>query len=176
MSELDEAWAQALAAAQQRAHAAGRTDVAEYLRLRTANDLLRQVSIEWLMTTFLTLAGKANRAGASIQISQQDAHRFQVGNATMVGRLLTLGFGVRALLIEAGWPRAPSDGFIRGTGLACGHIKHRGRKSANEDLLLVRSGSSSPCWMIAKKEGAQRQVSESWIQAHIAKLLSEDYR
>jgi hypothetical protein len=28
----------------------------------------------------------------------------------MVGPLLTLGFGVRALSVEAGWPRALSDG------------------------------------------------------------------
>ncbi len=90
VSELDEAWAQALAEAQQRARAAGRTDLSEYLALRASNDLLRQTSIEWLLTTFTKLAGKANRAGASIQISQQDAHRFPVGNATMVGRLLTL--------------------------------------------------------------------------------------
>ncbi len=134
MSELDEAWAEALAEAQQRAAAAGRRDVAEYLRLRASNDLLRQTGIDWLLNTFTILAGKANRAGASIQIAREDAHRFQVGNATMVGPLLTLSFGVRALSIEAGWPRAPRDGFVRGGGLACARIKHRGKKSANEDL------------------------------------------
>jgi len=34
----------------------------------------------------------------------------------MVGPLLTLSFAVRALSIEAGWPRAPRDGFVRGGG------------------------------------------------------------
>ncbi len=176
MSELDEAWAQALAEAQQRARTAGRTDVSEYLTLRASNDLLRQTSIEWLLTTFTTLAGKANRAGASIQISQQDAHRFPVGSATMVGRLLTLSLGVRALSIEAGWPRLPSDGFVRGGGLACARIRHLGRKSANEELLLVRSERDSPRWVVIEKASKRRDLLEAAIQKHIAKLLSENYR
>ena len=174
MSELDEAWAQAMAEAQQRARTAGRADVAEYLRLRASNDLLRQTSIEWLLTTFTTLAGRANRAGASIQISQQDAHRFQVGNATMVGRLLTLSLGVRALSIEAGWPRLPSDGIVRGGGLACARIRHLGKKSANEELLLTRSEQDSPHWVVLEKTSKRRELIEAAIQKHIAKLLSDN--
>src|SRR5215213_5638763 len=104
----------AMAEAERRARAAGRTDLAEYLTLRAANDLARSTGIEWLLTTFQTLAGMANRAGSSIQITQRDAHRFAVGNATMVGRLLTFSLGVRRLTVEAGWPRAPRDGFVRG--------------------------------------------------------------
>jgi hypothetical protein len=175
VSELDEAWAQALAEAQQRAHAAGRAEVAEYLRLRASNDLLRKTGIEWLLTTFTTLAGKANRAGASIQISQQEAHRFQVGNATMVGRLLTLSLGVRALSIEAGWPRLPSDGFVRGGGLACARIKHLGRKSANAELLLTRSEKDSPRWVVIEKSSKRRALIEAAIQKHIVRLLSDEY-
>ena len=176
MSELDEAWALALAEAEQRARGAGRADVAAYLKLRASNDLLRQTSIEWLLATFTTLAGEANRAGASIQIAKQDPHRFPVGNATMVGRLLTLSVGVRALSIEAGWPRVPSDGVVRGNGLACAHIKHRGKKSANEDLLLVRSERESPRWMVIEKFGRRHELLEAGIRKHIAKLVSENYR
>ena len=176
MSELDEAWAQALAEAQRRARAAGRTDVSEYLALGASNDLLRKTAIDWLMNRFTTIAGQANRAGASIQTSQEDSYRFQVGRATMVGNLLTLTFGVRALLIEAGWPRTPSDGFVRGGGLACGHIKHRGLRSANEELLLVRDETGSPRWVVTKKTGSPRQLHESAIQAHVTKLLSENYK
>jgi hypothetical protein len=175
VSELDEAWGQALAEAQRRATAAGRRDVAEYLRLRTSNDLLRQTGIDWLLNTFTILAGKANRAGASIQIAKEDAHRFQVGNATMVGPLLTLSFGVRALSIEAGWPRAPRDGFIRGGGLACARIKHRGKKSANEDLMLVRSAKDAPGWVAIDKHDRKSELLEADIQTHIAKLLAEEY-
>ncbi len=42
VSELDEAWAAALAEAEQKARLAGRKDVAEYLSLRNSNDLLRK--------------------------------------------------------------------------------------------------------------------------------------
>ena len=176
MSELDEAWALALAEAQRRAHVAGRADVAEYLGLRTANNLLRTTGVEWLLNTFVKLAGQANRAGASLQISEQDAHRFKVGNATMVGRRLTLTFGVRTLTVEAGWPRVPSDGFVRGNGLARARIKHLGKHLLNEELLLARSAQGSPTWVVIDKAAKPEPLRESGLQSHIAKLLSADYR
>ena len=177
LGELDEAWGQALAEAERRATAAGRRDVAEYLRLRTSNDLLRQTGIEWLLNTFTILAGQANRRGASIQISKEDLHRFPVGNATMVGPLLTLGFGVRALSIEAGWPRTPADGFVRGGGLACARIRHRGKKSVDENLMLVRSDKDAPRWMVIDEKTDRRsELLEAGIQKHLTKMLAEDYR
>jgi hypothetical protein len=171
VSELDEAWSQALAEAQQRARAAGRTDVSEYLALRASNDLLRQTSIEWLLTTFTTLAGKANRAGAGVQIEQQDAHRFRFGNATMVGALLVLRGGVRSLTVEAGWPRTPHDGFIRGGGLACANIKHFGRRAANAQLLLVRSSAGVPQWFVKDDAGTRSLFSEGRAREHLSILL-----
>ena len=177
MSELDEAWDLAIAEAQQRAARAGRRDVADYLRLRASNDLLRQTAIEWLLNTFVALAGQANRRGVSIQISKANAHRFPVGNATMVGPLLTLGFGVRALSVEAGWPRTPGDGFVRGGGLACARIKHRGKKSVDEELVLERSIKDVPCWMVIdKKTERKSELFEAGIQRHLGKMLAEDYR
>jgi hypothetical protein len=176
VSELDEAWAQTLDEARRRAHAAGRADVAEYLSLRAANDLLRQTGVDWLLQTAVTVAGEANRNGASIQTAEVATHRFAVGSATMVGRVLTLSFGVRALSLEAGWPRAPHDGIVRGGGLACGNIKHRGLKSASEELLLVQAANGSPRWLASKDDGPARPLSELGIQAHITKLLSEKYK
>ena len=177
MSELDEAWDLALAEAQQRAQSAGRRDVAAYLRLRASNDLLRKTAVEWLLNTFTVLAGQANRRGASIQIAKEETHRFPVGNATMVGPLLTLGFGVRALSVEAGWPRTPGDGFVRGGGLACARIRHRGKRSVDEDLMLVRSVKDAPRWMVIdNKTDRQSQLLEARIQQHLAKMLAEDYR
>ena len=176
MSEVDEAWAQALAAAQQRAGAAGRGDVAEYLRLRRSNDLLRQTSIEWLLTTFTMLAGQANREGGSLQISREDGHRFRVGHSTMVGRLLKLSFGVRTLSIEAGWPRVPSDGIIRGGGLACARIKHLGRRRMDHELLLERSTHDEPRWLLREPDVTPRRFLEADVRNHLDKLVSEDYR
>ncbi len=176
MSELDEAWALALAAAEQKARAAGRGDISEYLRLRNSNDLLRRTSIDWLFQTFTVFAGEANRKGASLQIAHADPHRFRVGNSTMVGQQLTLILGVRSLSVEAGWPRVPTDGIIRGGGLACAHVIHRGKKTLNQTLRLERARSSDPVWLITDELKSRTRFLESHVRDHLSKLLSEQYR
>ena len=170
MSELDEAWALALAEAETRARLAGHVDLAAYLSLRTANDLLRSTGIQWLMSTCERLAAEANRHGGGIQILKDDKHSFREGNATMVGRLLTLSSGVRQLHIEAGWPRVPRDGVVRGGGLARANIRHFGIKAANESLLLVTS-KGVPRWISLDSPGADQGVFESQLQKHIKTLL-----
>jgi hypothetical protein len=171
VSELDEAWTLALAEAERRARASGRGDIAEYIALRASNDLMRATGIEWLLSSATSLAGQANRAGASIRIEKDEAHRFRVGSATMVGTRLTLRNGVRHLTIEAGWPRAPQDGFVRGGGLACGRIGHFGKRSADEELLLVRSSSGAPEWCILAEEGARLPLSEAGLRRHLSIFL-----
>jgi hypothetical protein len=172
MSELDQAWAVALAEAEQRARDAGRGDVAEYLALRNSNDLLRQIGIRWLMEMFTTLAGEANRVGASIQVRRDDAHRFKVGNSTMVGPLVTLSNGERTLFIEAGWPRLPRDGFVSGGGLARGNIRHRGIRSADVELLLVRLKSGVPGWLLLNDNELRDELHESSAREQIRILLN----
>lgn len=173
MSELDQAWAAALAEAESRARQSGRKDVASYLALRTSNDLLRKTGIEWLFSTIETLAAQANRNGASIQISRHDNHRFRAGNSTMVGKLLVLRFGVRELSVEAGWPRTPSDGIVRGGGLAAANIKHMGIKAASEALRLVQSQHGPPSWVLVEiKAGTSAEIHEVNLKKHIATLLA----
>jgi hypothetical protein len=173
LSELDEQWAMAMAEAERRARAAGRGDVADYITLRASNDLARSTGIEWLFTTFQTLAGEANRAGSSIQITQRDAHRFHVGNATMVGRLLTFSVGVRKLMVEAGWPRVPRDGFVRGGGLASAQLRHFGQRSADEELLLVRTPDGAPSWLVLEKTGERSALSEDRVRRHLNRFLGD---
>jgi len=171
LSELDEAWAMALAEAERRARAAGRSELAEYLSLKNSNDLLRNSGIEWLISTFTILAGEANRAGASLQITSQDAHRFRIGNSTMVGRLLTFSNGVRKLFVEAGWPRTPRDGIVRGGGLACANIRHLGLTSANEQLLLAKTNNGGPSWLSSSKKPPRNVLHESDIRRHLSILM-----
>jgi len=176
VSELDETWAFGLAEAEARARAAGRTDISEYLALRRSNDLIRKIGSDWLVGIFAAAAGEANRAGAAIKISTEDAHRFKVGHAGMVGSRLSLGSGVRMLIVEVGWPRVPRDGFIRGGGLACGNIKHRGIKSANEELRLVLSPSGTPRWIVEGKRGTPaeaHELHEADVRNHLAMLLDD---
>jgi hypothetical protein len=167
MSELDEAWAAALSEAERRARLAGRKDVVEYLSLKNSNDLLRTAGVDWLVDRFTISAGEANRAGASIQISKQENNRFRMGNSSMVGPLLTLRSGVRTLYVEAGWPRTPSDGFVRGGGLACANIRHMGIRSASEELLLFKLNSGTPAW----KNSSKKDLLESDIRRHISILI-----
>ena len=173
MSELDEAWDLALADAARRARAAGRRDIADYVALRKQNDLLRRTAMEWLVTTLTSLAAKANRAGAGIQIEEKDTHKFKVRHATMVGSQMTLRRGVRALTIETGWPRTPRDGFVSGGGLACANFKHFGRPRANAELLLVRSKNDAPQWVVMEKDGARSALTEARIREHFSILLHE---
>ncbi len=173
MGELEDAWELALSEAMRRAHSGGRADIARYLDLRAQNDLLRRAAVDWLTTTFTSLAGVANRHGAGIQIEQKDAHRFRRGPATMVGTQLTLRRGVRALTIECGWPRAPRDGFVRGGGLACANIKHLGRHRSNAELLLARSSKGKPQWLIVEKTDAQSPLTGAAVRQHFSILLSE---
>ena len=169
MGELDEAWAAALSEAEQKARLAGRRDLADYLSLRNSNDLIRKAGVDWLVTMFTTLAGDANRAGASIQISNKEGHRFPMGASTMVGHLLTLTSGVRTVFVEAGWPRTPRDGIVRGGGLACANIRHMGIKTANDELLLSKSHAGAPAWKSLLKR--RSILHESDIRRHITILL-----
>jgi len=173
ISELDEAWALALAEAEQRARNTGRSDISTYLALRTSNDLLRKTGRDWLRSMFTSVAAQANRAGGGIQTSSEDGHRFKVGHATMVGSRLSLTSGVRVLSVEVGWPRTPSDGFIRGGGLACANIKHLGLKSANQELRLLVDPSGVPRWKVQADSAGPRELHEASIREHIAILLNE---
>ena len=173
MSELDEAWAAALSEAEQRARLSGRGDVADYLALLNSNDLLRKSGIDWLVASFLEHAGDANRHGASIQIANTDGHRFRIGNSTMVGRLITFTNGVRKLFVEAGWPRVPRDGIVRGGGLAAAQIRHLGMGSSNDELLLGKSPAGSPQWTSVAKQ--RHAFLELHIRRHLAILLDQPF-
>ena len=170
MSELEQQWTNALAEAERRARAMGRHDIAEYVALRSTNDRVRRTAVDWLLTTFSELAADSNRNGASLQIEQIDEHRFRIGHATMVGRLLTLRFGARLLQVEAGWPRTAPDGFIRGGGFACAHIRHVGRPNLNDELLLIQPPANAPQWEILEKNGERAVLTSERIANHLAEL------
>jgi hypothetical protein len=126
-----------------------------------------------LFDAFTAIAGEANRLGASIQLARSEPHRFRVGPSTMVGARLTLARGVRTLTIEAGWPRAPRDGIVRGGGLACARLGHFGAPSAGEDLLLVVDVGGAPLWVIPSEKGRQAVLSPERMCRHVMRLLTE---
>lgn len=171
MDGFDEEYERELAEARRRARAQGRGDVLDYLTLKAANDSLRARGVELLLGAFTALAGELNRAGAGVALARADAHRFRVGHSTMVGSRLTLTRGLRSLTVEAGWPRAPRDGVVRGGGLASARVSHFGAPKAGEDLLLLLPEGSEPRWFVLAGTGARAELLEHHMRRHVARLL-----
>lgn len=169
--ELEEIWARFLHDAAQNRRPNGDV-VGDYLRLREANDAVRQTGINWLCDAFLLVAAEANRRGARIQIEQSDDNVFKVGAATMRGKKINLKSGVRAFSIEAGFPRTPSDGFVRGNGLACARATHFGMPKHNVELILIRpNNQTAPLWWTIDKENLRVEFALEHLKNHFAVLL-----
>jgi hypothetical protein len=171
LNEFDADYERELDEARARAHASGRGDVVEYLNLRAANDALRAAGIESLLESFSAHAGELNRAGAAIHVTRTEAHRFKVGNSTMVGTRLVFRVGLRELTVEAGWPRGPRDGIVRGGGLASALVGHFGNRSAGEELLLVPSQEGPPRWLVIEKTGERAELRDERVKRHFTKLF-----
>lgn len=173
MNDLNEEWQGRVAAAMQRAAASGRGDVADYLRLRQVNDEARETGIAWLLGVFTTIIGAAVRGGATINAERTEPHRFPHGSggATMVGTRLVFRYGVRTLTIEAGYPRAPGDGFISGGGLAQAYIRHFGDAGAGGELSLVRSNANELQWHEVRENRRVCGFTHQAALRHIRKFL-----
>lgn len=172
VSGFDEDYDSRMADAQTRARAQGRGDVVEYLTLRAANDSVRARAVEWLLDSVMVAAGELNREGAGLTLARTDSHRFRVGNSTMVGSRLTLSRGLRALTVEAGWPRAPRDGIVRGGGLASARAGHFGDRKSDEEFLLVPAEREDARWLVVDNKGARAELEEERLRAHVARLLA----
>ena len=171
VSGFDEEYERKMHEARERARGGGRNEVLEYLDLKAANDAARVRAIEWLLETFTAAAGELNRAGAGLTLARTDAHRFRVGNSTMVGARLVLRRGVRALTIEAGWPRSPRDGIVRGGGLAAATIGHFGDARAGCELLLLPDAHTDARWFVIEKTGARTELQPERLRLHFVRLF-----
>jgi hypothetical protein len=167
----DEEYERRLEEARGRAGGTGRGEVLEYLNLKAANDRLRAGGVEWLLEAFTAAAGELNRAGAGLALARTDAHRFRVGHSTMVGSRLVLRRGVRQLTVEAGWPRAPRDGIVRGGGLASAQVGHFGNARAGEELLLLPSADGEARWFVLEETGARTELRDERLRRHLTLLL-----
>jgi hypothetical protein len=168
---FDEEYERRLAEARERAGSGGRGDVLEYLNLKAANDSLRARAVEWLLGAFTAAAGELNRKGAGLALARTEAHRFRVGHSSMVGARLVLRRGVRQLMVEAGWPRVPRDGVVRGGGLASALVGHFGRRAAGEELLLLPDADAGARWFVLEQTGARTELREERLGRHLALLL-----
>ena len=172
MNDLNEEWTRRVNEAMRRVAAEGRGDVADYLRLRQANDEAREVGIKWLFDLFTALVGVAVRGGASVSAERVTDHKFSYGGATMVGARVVFRDGVRTLTVEAGYPRTPADGFIVGGGLAQANVHHFGDKRAGVELSLVRSAANELHWYEVVERTRGRRFTEREGYEHVRKFLA----
>lgn len=145
MTELDQMWSLMLNDAATRAGDAGRPHIAEYLRLKAANDAIREIGVTWLFNTAIAIAAQASGTLPGITIEREEPHRFARGSSTMVGSLVRVRRGVRCLTVEAGWARTPGDGIMAKGALAFARITHFGMPKAGAELCLVYAGPV-PLW------------------------------
>ena len=170
MNELEEVWAQKLAEARIRANAAGNQAVADYLNLKASNDAVRQASVEWLFESLTEIAAFQNRNGANVRIETENLHQFAFRNANLVGSLYRFRQGIRCLSVEAGWTRAPKDGFMRGGALAIARIIHFGISKHNAELLLIAE-KNAPSWFSVDKNGTREVFDSRHLNAHFQIFL-----
>lgn len=159
-----------LVSARERARNSGRGGVADYLDLKTSNDLIRRAGIKWIFDTMIDLASEANRRSRSVTIDRVDPHAFIYGGANLVGSRLEFRHGVRCLSVEAGWTRTPSDGFIRGGGLAIARLGHFGISNAGAVLALAPGGEVAQ-WRLVTDDGLGDAVETAHLGQHIALLV-----
>lgn len=172
MNELDEVWENMLAEAAAKARASGRSDVADYLALKASNDAVRKASVQWLFDALTEIAGEINRRRAGIVIENSQPHRFSLGSASLVGSVVRFRQGVRCLTAEAGWTRAPGDGFMRNGALAAARISHFGMSKRNEELVLLRN-DDAPSWFAVDDDGRRSLFDSRNLLKHFQIFLGE---
>lgn len=165
MNELEDVWAQKLNQAIAEAHGKGRSDVADYLNLKATNDSIRTASVKWLFDSMTEIAAFANRTQFSITLENENPHQFEFAKANMVGAVLRLRFGVRCLILEAGWTRTPADGFMRGGALAAARIAHFGMKKHDEEIILLRD-EDFPNWFSIGIDGKKEVFNSVHLRRH----------
>jgi hypothetical protein len=164
MEEPAKLWETMLEEAKKRASGV----VADFISLRSQNDLLRKAGIDWVLDTVIKFATDP-RLRPPIEIMREEPHEFFDKSTRLVGQKLQLNQGLRCMILEAGWPRIPSDGFIRGGGLALVKIKHKGFSEKNVTLRLKREGDMLS-WSAEKHDIAICAVDEAYLLEHLAQL------
>lgn len=136
MNDFEALLAAQLSDAIENARATGRDDIADYLALKAANDSVRQREMDDLFKAFIGIALSAENVARNVRVERESPHIFEHSAAKMKGSLLKMSRGLRCLSVEAGWTRAPGDGFMRKGAMAAARIAHFGIPEKNTVLML----------------------------------------
>src|SRR5262252_6030916 len=133
----------------------GNRDIAaEYLALKAANDELRERGKKWLWNALDVICSEISRELSArndppLQVGRQE-WRFKVEASTMVGERFGARYREKTLIVEAGWPREPQDGFVPDLGLARARIGLSQNvmleASIVAEIILKRRNSGDPVW------------------------------
>jgi len=153
---------------------------AEYLRLKAANDQLRERGKQWLWNALELICSEINReltaspSETPIQLGRQE-WQFMVEGMTMVGERFGARYRYRTLTIEAGWPRLPEHGYVKDNGLARGRIALSQNIMIDaqtiEELILKRQGNSDSAWFSLRKNTIGEQLTEHRLRKYIKDLV-----
>ena len=165
MNELDQFWSEKLSTAIGQARETGRSDLADYLELKAANDAVRKACVEEFFAVVSEIATAPEHASKNITVERENPHNFQHRGANMVGSLLRLRYGVRCMTVEAGWTRTPTDGFMRLGALAFARITHFGMPRANEEFLLKSTGGNA-AWAAVRNDKADASFNLDKLNEH----------
>jgi hypothetical protein len=168
MNELDQFWSEKLSDAIENARNTGRSDIADYLELKAANDAVRQAGVEQFLQTTIDIASRPEHASKRISIERESPHTFRHRDANMVGSLLRLRYGVRCMTVEAGWTRTPSDGFMRLGALAFARITHMGIPHENAEFILQTEG-----WAAVRRDKPDQTFELNQLEEHFLILINE---
>jgi len=153
----------------------------EYLRLKAANDQLRERGKQWLWNALELICSEINRelttssSETPIQLGRQE-WQFTVESMTMVGERFGARYRYRTLTIEAGWPRLPEHGYVKDNGLARGRIALSQNIMIDaqtiEELILKRQSNSDPAWFSLRKNIIGEQLTERRLRTYIKELVT----
>jgi hypothetical protein len=144
--------------------------LAEFIAVKAANDEIRESSVRWLLETMRGAAEHANLKNAGITIETEESHRFSMGEMHLRGSLLRFKQGIRSMTVEAGWTRAPADGFMRGSALAIARITHFGIPRENAELHLLKY-EDRPQWFTVTKLGLRVSFEITDLIRHLQIFL-----
>jgi len=163
MTELDQMWSVMLNEASQNAAGSGRSDVGDYLHLRSTNDAIRTVGVSWLIDAAIEIASEMQASRRPLTIEREEPYRFAYDRMQAVGSALHLRHGVRCLTLETGWTRTPTDGVMPGGALAIARLRHYGMPRSNATMMLMLA-DPLPIWKIAE---SSESINSEYLRTHI---------
>jgi hypothetical protein len=176
MSDFEELVAAKLVDAIETARSSGRDDIADYLALKAANDTIRQREIDSLFKAFIGVALSAENVERNVQVERESPYSFRHGDATMKGTLLQMTRGLRSLTVEAGWTRAPGDGFMRLGAMVVARLTHYGLPEKNA-VLMLKPHDDGHSWFELQNDRIAAVVFQAEdVERHVAVLLNDRIR